>query len=204
MAQNTVAADHTGPAGPKKSKKNWQPLAKLFGGWAIAVVVVVLLAQYVFRGYQVFGQSMEPALSQGDYLIVSKLGASWARLFHRDYLPKRGDIVVLDSTLNHSQLIKRVIGLPGERVTVAGGEVTIYNDEHRNGFDPYKELELGPRFTDGQLTIVVPEDHVFVIGDNRVAGGSLDSRSELGPVPTKNIVGHSVLRLFPFGDIKKF
>lgn len=200
---NKVPTHTVGPK-PNQPAKNWLPLVKLFGSWIAAVLIVILLANYAFRGYQVFGQSMEPALKQGDYLIISKLSVSWSKLFHKDYLPNRGDIVVLDSTVNHTQLIKRVIGLPGERVTVAGGEVTIYNDEHPNGFDPYQELGLDTRFADGQLTMVVPEHHVFVIGDNRIAGGSLDSRSELGPVPTKNIVGHSVLRLYPFGDLKKF
>ena len=208
MSENhyTPAPAPSAPTPPPKAPsraRQWQ-LLKLLGSWLLALLVALLLARYAFQSYQVFGQSMEPALQEGDYLIISKLGATWADFRHQDYIPKRGDIVVVDSTLNGTRLIKRVIALPGERITVSGGEVSVYNDEHPNGFDPYEVLGLEPRFTSGQLTELVPQDHVFVIGDNRQAGGSLDSRNELGPIPTDNIVGHLVLRLYPFSDITRF
>lgn len=179
-------------------------LLKLALSWLMAIILAIVLARYAFQSYQVFGQSMEPTLHEGDYLIISKLGATWADIRRQDYVPKRGDIVVVDSSLSGTRLIKRVIGLPDERVTIASGQTTVYNDEKPNGFDPYAELGLEARYTAGQITTKVPEGHVFLIGDNRQAGGSLDSRNELGPVDTDKIVGQLILRLFPLGDISKF
>ena len=188
---------------PQPKTRSWQ-FAKLLASWLIAVILAVLMARFAFQSYQVFGQSMEPALHEGDYLIISKLGATFASLRGQDYIPNRGDIVVVDSTLNGTRLIKRVIGLPGERITVSGGEITVYNDKEPNGFDPYEKLGIEPDYASGQLTTVVPDHHVFLVGDNRQAGGSLDSRNELGPVPTENIIGQLILRLYPFSDINKF
>lgn len=193
----------TESAKPKRAGSNWS-FAKLAISWLLAILIALMLARYAFHSYQVFGQSMEPTLHEGDYLIISKLGATWSKLSQHSYIPKRGDIVVVDSTISGTRLIKRVMGLPGERVTVSGGQVTIYNNERPNGFDPYQELKLDPRFASGQLTMVVPDDEVFLIGDNRTGGNSLDSRNELGPVPAKNIVGQLLVRLYPFNRITKF
>lgn len=197
---------HPSPANspaPKQPGRGWQ-FIKLISGWLLAIILAMLLARFAFQSYQVFGQSMEPTLHEGDYLIISKLGATWAAITRQDYLPKRGDVVVVNSPVNGTRLIKRVIALPGERVTISGGEVTVYNDQHPNGFDPYVDLGIEPDYAAGQLTTVVPEHHVFLIGDNRQAGGSLDSRNELGPVPVKNIQGQLILRLYPFSDVTKF
>lgn len=199
---NPVPPVHHNPS-PVPKARSWK-FAKLLASWLVAVILATLMARFAFQSYQVFGQSMEPTLHEGDYLIISKLGATFANLRNQDYLPKRGDIVVVDSTLNGTRLIKRVIGLPGERITVSGGEITIYNDKEPNGFAPYEKLGIEPNYAAGQLTTVVPEHHVFLVGDNLQAGGSLDSRNELGSVPTKNIIGQLVLRLYPFSDINKF
>lgn len=95
-----------------KATRSWQVL-KVVGTWLLALLVAFGIQRYAFQSYQVFGQSMEPTLSEGDYLIISKLGATFAKVKHDDYVPARGDIVVLDSSLSGTRLIKRVIGLPG-------------------------------------------------------------------------------------------
>lgn len=195
---------HTPPPRPQHSKppkkRNWGSFgfaASLVGALAF---VLFFINPYVMQTYEVFGQSMEPTLHESDYLIISKVGVSLAKLEKKDYVPKRGDIVVIDSSLNGTRLIKRVIGLPGERVVVDSGKVTVYPGGSDVGFDPYQQLGLPERFASGSLSVEVPKGHVFVIGDNREAGGSLDSRNELGPIPSDKIVGRLVLRLWPFSQ----
>lgn len=177
---------------------------KILGSWALALLVALALQRYAFQSYQVFGQSMEPTLTEGDYLIISKLGATWADISRHNYIPERGEIVVIKSPLTGNRLIKRVIGLPGERITITNGRVTIYNQQFSDGFDPYQQLGLESSFTAGQLTTVVPDGNLFLIGDNREAGGSLDSRNDLGPVPSDDVIGKLVLRLWPFSKIHKY
>src|SRR5688572_29787914 len=194
-------SDHSSePPKPAVSRHRSWRYFKVVGSWGLAILIALALQRFAFQSYQVYGQSMEPTLSEGDYLIISKLSATLSHLRGKDYIPKRGDIVVLDSPLSGTRLIKRVIGLPGKRVTLTNGRITIFNQEHPEGFDPYAELRLDDRFTAGQLTTVVPEATVFVVGDNRQAGGSLDSRNELGPVPTENLIGKLALRLWPFNQ----
>jgi signal peptidase I len=106
---------------------------------------------------------------------------------------------------SNDQLIKRVIGLPGDRVIVKNDKITIYNAENPNGFNPDEERygdELKPTY--GNVDVMVENGEVFVVGDNRIAGASLDSRSSLGNVSTKYIVGELVLRYLPVGNYQKF
>src|SRR5688572_19771117 len=99
---------------------------KILGSWLLALLVALTLQRFVFQSYQVFGQSMEPTLSEGDYLIISKVGPTWADLRSSYYVPERGDIVVVNNSLEDNRLIKRVIGLPGERVTVNSGQIKVF------------------------------------------------------------------------------
>ncbi|HSX35292.1 MAG TPA: signal peptidase I, partial [Candidatus Saccharimonadales bacterium] len=101
------------------------------------------------------------------------------------------------------QLIKRVVGLPGDKVVVSGGDVTVFNTAHPNGFDPDKTLPYGnvipTTAIDGEWTI--GNNQVFVMGDNR--GNSLDSRL-FGPVDASNIIGKLAVRVLPANTIKRF
>ena len=103
------------------------------------------------------------------------------------------------------QLIKRVIGLPGERVVVGDGRITVYNDEHPDGFNP-DDAPYGKNLpvTSGNIDITVPKGHLFVSGDNREGSNSLDSRNELGTVPQENIIGVMKVRFFPFNSAQFF
>lgn len=188
------------PSPKRPQKRNWGSLGFVASLIAALAFVLFFINPYVMQTYEVFGQSMEPTLHEGDYLIISKVGVSLAKLERKDYIPKRGDIVVIDSSLNGTRLIKRVIGLPGERVVVDSGKVTVYPAGSSVGFDPYQQLGLPARFASGSVSVEVPEGHVFVIGDNREGGGSLDSRNELGPIPADKIAGRLVLRLWPFSQ----
>jgi signal peptidase I len=165
-----------------------------------ALLFALFLNQFVFQSYEVDGSSMEPTLQNGDRLIVWKLPRSWSRVTGNAYQPSRGDIVVFHKPDgSDEQLIKRVIGLPGERVVVKDEKITVYNSEFPNGFNP-DDADYGKKLepTYGNADVIVGKNEIFVSGDNRVPGASLDSRSSLGNVPLENIVGTLAVRIYPF------
>lgn len=170
----------------------------------LPVAMVLLLHTFVLGTFHVFGPSMENTLQQGDFLLVSKLDVTEATvlgLFGRPsaYIPGRGEIVVFRFPQNLSLiLVKRIVGLPGDRVVIQNGTVKVYDPQHAHGYDPAfgsHAQEVGD-ITDGSLDHVVPADHVFVIGDNRTPGASIDSR-EWGDLPSRDILGVAVVRLLP-------
>jgi signal peptidase I len=190
---------------PKFRSSRWQSFFGFFGVAQLLVAALLLalfINQFVFQSYQVFGESMSPTLHQGDRLIVSKLGRTWSSIVRNDYLPQRGDIIVFTSPVEPSQqLVKRVVGLPGETVQVVGGEITVFNIDNPDGFNPDELLDVNfENFTPGDITTTISDGHVFVSGDNRIPNGSLDSRNDLGLVPTENIVGNLIMRIFPLSD----
>lgn len=175
-----------------------------------AIAVAWCLTLFVFQQYQVDGPSMEPTLQNGNRLIVWKVPKTWSKITGHPYIPDRGDIIVfiehdlynLNGTTN-DQLIKRVIGLPGDHVVVKNGSVTIYNKQHPKGFDPDTTLPYGGKIpaTTGNIDLVIPAGQIFVCGDNR--GDSLDSRV-FGTVPASNIIGKLVVRITPLSALNKF
>lgn len=177
----------------------------------IAPIIALALTAFVFQSYEVDGPSMETTLDHRDRLIVLKLPHTMARLTNKPYIPERGDIVIFTkpgaieiSQNRERQLIKRVIGLPGEKVTVRDGVVTVYNNDDPDGFQPDKEMPYGSAIgnTPGQnIDVVVPENEVFVMGDNR--DNSLDSRV-FGPVSSENIIGRLAIRILPLSKMQRF
>jgi len=171
-----------------------------------SVLLALFINNFIFQSYQVFGLSMTPTLHDGDRLIISKVNKTFSTVTGGEYLPDRGEIIVFRNPRNPEspQLIKRVVGLPGERVVVEDGNITVYNSENPDGFMPDKSFGLELGITAGHVDVTVKEDHIFVSGDNRRAGGSLDSRNELGTVPIDKIVGNLVLRIMPLSDAQVF
>ncbi len=188
----------------------WRELLSTVAILATAVAVAFFIIAFVFRSYQVDGPSMENTLQNADKLIIWKVPRTWARITGHDYIPKRGDVVVFAQTglsefgqEDSKQLIKRVIGLPGERVVVSDGEITVYNNEHPGGFSPDKTLPYGTHIptTSGNVDVTLRKHQLFVSGDNRP--DSLDSRA-FGPINANQIVGKLLLRVFPIGQAKAF
>ena len=162
------------------------------------IIVAAILAAVVIsfvRPTIVKQTSMQDTLNPNDYIIM------YRRAYSGDKEPRRGDIVIFKSELQDENgknklLIKRVIGLPGDKITINDGKVYINDKE-------YDESYLKDGYTTGSVNnFKVPKGEYFVMGDNRVV--SIDSRySEVGCIKKDAIKGRAVLRLFPFTQIKK-
>lgn len=179
----------------------------------MAPIIAVLLTLFVFQSYQVDGRSMETTLHDNDRLIVWKAPRTLARITGNQYVPNRGDVIIFsepglgnyDNPDGSKQLVKRVIGLPGERVVVKDGSVTVYSKDFPDGFKPDATLPYGKEHTipatAEDVDVTLAADELFVCGDNRP--DSLDSRM-FGPIKTNQVVGKLVMRILPLSQTKIF
>lgn len=156
----------------------------------IAFVLSLLIKAFLFEVILVDGYSMYPTIHERDRIIITKLESKLSK-------PKRGDIIVFknpdDIKLNY---VKRVIGIEGDRVQIEDG-VLLINDEPLT-----EEYIEEPAIADFESQ-VVPEDTIFVLGDNR--NQSRDSRDpSIGFIPLKNIVGKAKIRIWPIKDFTRF
>lgn len=161
----------------------------------IAVPIVLLIRTYVIGPFVVSGASMDYTFVNGQYLIVDELS------YHFN-APERGEVVIFKYPLDTKRFyIKRVIGLPGETVSILNGTVTVTGPSYPRGHtlsEPY--IDQSNKKPDN-LSVKLGEDEYFVMGDNRI--GSSDSRV-WGPVKRDLIVGRPLVRLFPFNKIDAF
>jgi len=160
--------------------------------FALDILETIVLAVVLYFGInamsarvRVDGFSMNPTLQNGEYILVN-------RLAYKTGQPERGDIIVFSFPADEGQdLIKRVIGLPGETVKIANGSVTINDQELQ---EPY--IAQDPLYF-GEWT--VPEGYLYVLGDNR--NDSRDSH-QWGLLPLENVIGKSVLIYWPPSEWK--
>lgn len=154
-----------------------------------AAIIAFLIKAFLFDIIQVSGRSMIPTLHNNDRIAVEKIS-----LYRHSF--KRGQIIIFDSGKKEQSIyIKRLIGLPGDKVEISNGLVYV-NDEL------LKEDYLKPgTYTDIDLKLTVPEGKVFVLGDNREV--SEDSRY-LGPIDISKLKGRAIFRIYPFNDMKTF
>lgn len=173
-------------------------------------VASLLINQFIFQTYYVDGTSMHPTLQNNDRLIVNKIPKTIAALQGKTYTPNRGDVITFisdipDANNQPEQLIKRVIGLPGDSIAISNGIVTVTNTQHPHGFDVDKALglHLASTYEQEPFQTTVPKGKVFVMGDNRTPNGSYDSRL-FGPVALDKVQGVLSLRVYPFNTWKTF
>jgi signal peptidase I len=172
----------------------------------IAVVAVYVVRTFFVQPFLVSGSSMVPNFQDGNYVLVDEFT-------YRIHPPTRGDVIVFHDPQDWSTyFIKRVIGLPNEKVVIANNQVTVFNTQNPNGFtldETYLPAgtPLAPNdCTGGQLsgtscTYMLSSSTYLMFGDNRAE--SYDSR-DWGPLPAKNIVGLVRVRLWPVTEITAF
>lgn len=168
----------------KKDSWEWKEIAKLA---VVSFLIVVPFRLYIAQPFIVEGASMYPTFKNGHYLIVDELTYHFKS-------PARGSVLVFKYPKDPSKsFIKRVIGLPGETVSIKDGKVTVTSDAHPEGLaldEPYIELAKADN-----LSYTLAEGEYFVMGDNRAQ--SADSRL-WGPVPEEDIIGRPLIRIVPF------
>ena len=162
----------------------------------ISLIVIVAIRTYVMQPFFVSGKSMEPNFHDGDYLIVDEIS-------YRLDEPKRGDVIIFRYPKNTKEFfIKRIVGLPGERVEIKDSGITIYNNENQDGMtldeDVYIPLDTK---TTGSYDTILKDDEYYVLGDNRNA--SADSRI-WGVLEEHFIIGKAWIRAWPVGDFSVF
>ncbi|WP_421852254.1 signal peptidase I [Oricola sp.] len=197
-----------------------------------ALILALIIRTLLFQPFSIPSGSMRPTLLEGDYLFVSKLSYGYSRhslpfspnlfpgrVWSGD--PARGDVAVFKHPVTNIVFIKRVIGLPGERIQVRDGQVFINGEaiqreltgqidnvditEETRPVDVYREtlpngvsyntLDLSPRAPgDNTREFTIPEGHYFMMGDNR--DNSNDSRMGVGTVPLENFLGRANIVFF--------
>lgn len=157
----------------------------------LAALTIVIVRYFLFKPFYVKGESMSPTFFENEYLIIDELS-------YRFRNPHRGEIIVFRSpTAPEDFYLKRVIGLPGERVRVENGNVTICNPDCHVLDEPY----LNGIETAGDVAYTLGDDQYAVFGDNRSA--SYDSR-KFGPITKESIQGRTLLRGWPLTRITYF
>src|SRR5699024_8474288 len=165
-----------------KRKSEWFEWLKAI---ATAVIIALLIQNFVFATSIVEGDSMEPTLENGERLIFNKM----IYLLNE---PKRGDIIIIQQT--DKNYVKRIIALPGETIEIRNSnlyiDATRYEETFLDKEDAIHTGNFGPIF--------IPEEKYFVMGDNREI--SKDSRNGLGYIQRDEIIGRSEIIIFPFSE----
>ena len=178
-------------------KKTLYAIWEIVEVFLIAIIAVAAIKYFLIQPFIVNGASMEPNFSDGNYLLVDEIS-------YRLSQPERGDVIVFKAPTNPAvYYIKRVIGLPGEKIEINTDSVVITNGKHPNGFtlqEPYLEnaLKSNPF---GNIVMTLKDNEYFVMGDNR--SNSLDSR-RWGPLVRNDIVGVVRARLWPVSQFSFF
>lgn len=196
----------------EKSSKGISFFTELVKIILLAFLIIIPIRTFIFQPFFVQGSSMEPNFHDGEYLIINELGykrtviaAADKEFFSVEPFKdlQRGDPIVFRYPRNPSQyFIKRIIGLPGERVSIKSGKVTIYNDENQSGFT-LDESDYLPSHVDtkGDKDFTLGGDEYVVLGDNR--SHSSDSRT-WGVLPGDFIIGKVLLRAWPVDEFEIF
>lgn len=163
------------------------------------VVGFILITTYVFSSFTVDGVSMEPTLHDKTVHPLFKIQKSLSAVNRTEFLPSRGTVVVIEknesnlfdpsSVQKKSYVVKRVVGLPGERVTVKNGKIMVFNMEYTDGFEPDALFKWTAKLEGSEyfnIDITLKEDELFVVGDHR--DESIDSRF-YGPISTTEVIG---------------
>lgn len=179
------------PEQAESKRKKWYQMYDLAGSVLAALVIIFIVFTFMFRAVSVVGDSMNPTLTDGDWLLVNSKS---------EY--DRGDIIIITQPNDRNEpLVKRVVALGGETIDID----FITHEVKINGEvidEPYI-FEPTQLSYDISFPYHVPDGCVFALGDNR--NNSLDSRSSrIGPIDERYILGKAFIRILPFDEIKLF
>jgi len=162
----------------------------------VAVVSVFLIRTFLVQPFLVSGESMSPNFSNGDYLLVDELT-------YKFRTPERGEVMVFKYPKDErTYFIKRIIGLPGEKIQVKDDKVTVFSDQNKDGLVLNESYLPRGVVTNGNGELItLGKNEYFVLGDNRSA--SFDSRT-WGVLTAKEIIGLARFRLWPVENIRAF
>lgn len=200
------------PEAPAEPRRRRSFIAELPGLLLTALVIAVVIKTFFVQPFWIPSESMLPTIEVNDRVMVNKLAYQWGE-------PQRGDVVVFRDpreeevdesipeavirsvleavgirTRGHEDLIKRVVGLPGETVEVRDNQVVVDGT-------PLEEPYLPEVFMPDEPPVTVGDDEVFVMGDNRNA--SFDSR-RFGPIPLEDLVGEAFITIWPISHVGGF
>lgn len=162
----------------------------------VSLAIIIPVRYFLIQPFYVKGASMEPNFLDQEYLIIDEIS-------YRFENPQRGDVVVFRYPGDPRQyFIKRIIGLPGEKVEIKENQVCIYNEKWPEGkvIDESDYLAIGAK-TPGNQSVRLKSDEYFILGDNRAS--SLDSR-RFGPIKEDLIIGKAWFRGWPVDRINIF
>jgi len=182
---------------PQESRSRWQAVSEFFWEMVrvaiISLVIILPVRYFLIQPFYVKGASMEPNFYDHEYLIIDEVS-------YRFDVPQRGDIVVFKYPKDPKQyFIKRVIGLPGEKIKVQNNAIYVNGTKLTEAYLPDTTETLLPLRGYGDITLA--DDEYFLLGDNR--SQSLDSRI-FGPVKKEFIVGRTWIRGWPFNRVTVF
>ncbi len=161
-------------------------------GYVLVIVAVILIANYVVTLQQNVGPSMQPTLNSGDVLLLNKTAYKLGEV-------KRNDVIAF-LYADTKYLVKRVIGLPGEKIEYKDNVLYINDKAYNENFLDGDVMTTDFKMEDikGCEDGVIPEDTYLVLGDNR--GDSMDSR-DIGVIKKDDIMGKTTLRIWPFTNL---
>jgi signal peptidase I len=171
-----------------ESKKHFRMIREIIETIILALFILLVI-RFAIQNFNIDGTSMEPNLHNAQLVLVDKL----TYLFHT---PARGDVIVFRAPPDPSEdYVKRVIGLPGDTVTVSGTTVIVNGETLKETYVAPRDQGV-PMGTHEIRNLLVPPNKLFVLGDNRAV--SSDSRI-WGLLPKENIIGRAALVYWPWG-----
>jgi len=185
------------PNKPSMAKKIGEFVWEIIKIVVIALVIIIPVRMFIIQPFIVEGASMEPNFYDGQYLIVDEISYILGT-------PKRGEIVIFHPPSDQNvYYIKRVIGLPGERVLIENGSIYIFNESNPLGTRLSEEkYNLDHNIINSEKDdVTLGDDEYYLLGDNRT--NSLDSR-RIGPIKIDFIKGRAWIRAFPFENFSIF
>jgi len=182
---------------PQEGNSFWSYVVDIIETIVVALAIFVVVYLFLLQPHQVKGASMKPNFLDGEYILTDKISYRFTK-------PKRGDVIIFQSPTDPDvDFIKRIIGLPGEKVKISEGSIVIYNEQNKTGLtlkEPYhiNGPTLGGKEVPQNTEVTIGDNQYFVLGDNRVE--SFDSRS-WGMLDRKKIIGKAWLRYWPLNKI---